>query len=778
MAGSFVLSVYVFVQVLMQGALGGNFSQTIVGYVWLPGLLSEDAIRISLLIDNLSALMLVLVSFLCLLIFVYSLGYMHEEDGKPRYYAEVSLFATGMLGTVSADNFLQLLIFWEIMGLCSYLLIGFWYHKPEAAAAAKKAFLVTRVGDVAFLVGVLVIWNVFDTLSFVDIQRKMASLYPNQLTPQLLTLIPLLLFGGAVGKSAQFPLHAWLPDAMEGPTTVSALIHAATMVKAGVYLTARAFIFLVPLSSAIQPPFTAILVIAAIGGFTTLFAATMAVVNFDIKRVLAFSTISQLAYMFLGLGAGAYTMATEVSRGEAVDSAGYSAALYHLFNHAFFKALLFLGAGSVIHAVHTNDMREMGGLSKPLPITSKAMLFGGLALAGILPFSGFFSKGEILSVTFDAGAANPGFYWLWALGVGTAFLTAFYTFRLWFMTFHGEYRGHDHPHESPRVMTAPLIILAGFTLASGLLAYPMGGFGNLIFSGAPAAGLPLVGIPVQDYLLEGVSMGVAVLGLALAWAVYATKRIPAERFTASRGGAFIHRMLTKRYWIDDAYDAFGRTVVYDAARALDWFDRKVIDGIVNGVGRGGVVARVLPAGWLHQPELGRPLRTADRDAATHAGRVRPAVLHGALHLDLPIWSQLHRRRGRPEHPADLAHGTPDDARPRVPLGRGEPAPRVLRPLPVPRDGPRRGLHGARLLPVRDLLGARPPPDVLLDRDLGRIEPAVRGAEVPDLHPRGVRDHAHRDLHALLQQRRREQRRVREPHEYARHDRLPARRLAP
>src|SRR3989475_758047 len=396
-----------------------------------------------------------------------------------------------MLGTVSADNFLQLLIFWEIMGLCSYLLIGFWYSKPEAATAAKKVFLVTRVGDVLFLVGVLVIWNVFGTFSFGEIQGKMASLYPNPLTPQLLTLIPLLLFGAAVGKSAQFPLHAWLPDAMEGPTTVSALIHAATMVKAGVYLTARAFIFLVPLSAAVQPPFTAILVIAGIGGFTTLFAATMAVVHFDIKRVLAFSTISQLAYMFLGLGAGAYIMATEVSRGETANSAGYSAALYHLFNHAFFKALLFLGAGSVIHAVATNDMREMGGLAKRMPVTSRVMLFRALALAGIVPFSGFFSKGEILSVTFEAGSKQPGFYLLYALGV--------------------------------------------------------------------------------------------------AWAVYATKRVPAERFTASRGGAFIHRMLTKRYWIDDAYDAFGRTVVYGMARALDWFVRKVIDGIVNGVGRAGVV---------------------------------------------------------------------------------------------------------------------------------------------------------------------------------------------
>src|SRR5712691_3280470 len=266
MAGSFVLSLYVFVQVLMQGGLGGNFvSQTVTGFIWLPSIPGNE-IRISILIDNLSSLMLVLVSFLCLLIFIYSLGYMHEDEGKPRYYAEVSLFATGMLGTVSADNFLQLLIFWEIMGLCSYLLIGFWYHKPEAAAAAKKAFLVTRVGDVLFLVGVIVIWNVFGTLTFDSIRTRIATLYPSTLTPQLLTIIPLLLFGGAVGKSAQFPLHAWLPDAMEGPTTVSALIHAATMVKAGVYLVARSFIFLVPLAP-VEPPFTAILVIAAIGGF-------------------------------------------------------------------------------------------------------------------------------------------------------------------------------------------------------------------------------------------------------------------------------------------------------------------------------------------------------------------------------------------------------------------------------------------------------------------------------------------------------------------------------
>src|SRR5437773_8541922 len=504
MAGSLVLSLYVFVQVLLQGALGGSFTEIVTGYVWLPSIGGAE-IRISILIDNLSSLMLVLVSFLCLLIFVYSLAYMHEDEGKARYYAEVSLFATGMLGTVSADNFLQL-----------------------------------------------------------------------------------LLFGGAVGKSAQFPVHAWRPDAMEGPTTVSALIHAATMVKAGVYLTARSFIFLVPLAPGVEPPFTAILVIAGIGGFTALFAATMAVVNTDIKRVLAFSTISQLAYMFLGLGAGAYVTATQASRGEEVNSAGYSAALYHLFNHALFKALLFLSAGSVIHAVNTHDMREMGGLSKAMPTTSKVMLFGSLALAGIVPFSGFFSKGEILSVTFDAGADHPGFYLLFAFGIVTAFLTAFYAFRLWFMTFHGEYRGHEHPHESPRVMTTPLMILAGFALVSGLLAYPMQGFGNLVFFGRPEAGFPLVGIPWSHYLLEGTALGVAVLGIALAWSIYATKRIPAERFTATRGGAFLHRMLARRYWIDDVYDAFGRNVVVGLARGLDWFDRNVIDGIVNAVGRSGM----------------------------------------------------------------------------------------------------------------------------------------------------------------------------------------------
>jgi len=575
--GSLAFSLIVFIQVLSGGAVGGEFSQIIPGYEWIPG------VEFGLLVDNLSALLMTLVSFLSLLIVIYSVGYMHEEEGKPRYYAVVSLFVGGMLATVTADNFLQLLIAWEIMGLCSYLLIGFWYRKPEAARAAKKAFLVTRVGDVLFLAGVIVIFITFGSFAFEDITAAMVSLYPATFTPALVTAIPLLLFAGAVGKSAQFPLHTWLPDAMEGPTTVSALIHAATMVKAGVYLVARSFIFLVP-PAPIPAPTVVIFTIAGIGAFTAIFAASMAVVNFDIKRVLAYSTISQLGYMFFGLGVGAYSLAT-LHHGE-----GYSAGLYHLFNHAFFKALLFLGAGAVIHAVHTNDMRAMGGLRKSMPIAAITMLFGSLALSGIPPFSGFFSKGEILAASFELGAAHVAWYALYGLGLTTAFVTAFYAFRMWFLTFRGTFRGTGHPHDAPRSMSAPILILGAFTLISGLVAYPLGGFGNLIFFEAPEPGLPLVGLPPLGYALEAVSSAVAVGGIALAYATYVTQRIPAERYTATTGRAAVYRMLSRRYYIDDAYDWLGSQVVAGFARVADAFDRTVIDGVVNAVGRGGVSA--------------------------------------------------------------------------------------------------------------------------------------------------------------------------------------------
>src|SRR3989304_987053 len=458
-AGSFLISLYSLFQVLQEGALGEAVFHRIVGYVWLPIPDLDTEIAISLQLDNLSALMLVLVSFLSMLIAIYSLGYMREEEGKPRYYAEISLFVAGMLGTVSADNFLQLLIFWEIMGLCSYLLIGFWYHKPEAASAAKKAFLVTRVGDVLFLVGILVIWNLFHTFRFEEIVVKIPALW------------------------------------------------------------------------------VAILVVAWIGAFTALFSASMALANYDIKRVLAFSTISQLAYMFLGLGAGAWLMA---SHGVEEGTIGYSAGLFHLTNHAFFKALLFLGAGSVIHAVVTNDMRKMGGLRRHMPITAWTMLFGCLALAGIPPFSGFWSKDEVLSVTFHAGGDQSAFYALYALGILTAFLTAFYTFRLWFMTFAGSFRGprEEHLQESPRVMTSPLVVLSAFAVASGLLLLLLvpGTFSNFVYSRASAVENPFKAFArTVDGGLLALSVVVALAGLGLAFAVYYRQRIPAGRATRSPG---------------------------------------------------------------------------------------------------------------------------------------------------------------------------------------------------------------------------------------------------
>ena len=592
--GAFVVSLYLLIEVLGKEAIGGGFTPvTVEGIEWVPG------VEFNLLVDNLSAFMLALVSLLSTLIALYSIGYMAHEEGKPRYFAEICLFVAGMLGTVSADNFLQLLIFWEIMGLCSYLLIGFWYHKPEAASAAKKAFLVTRIGDVLFLFGVIAIFVTFGTLNLLELPEKIAATFGMPgFDPRLMTVIPLLLFGGAVGKSAQFPLHVWLPDAMEGPTPVSALIHAATMVKAGVYLVARSFIFLVPthevapgVHEVLEPavPWTAILVIAVIGGFTAFFAATMALANYDIKRVLAFSTISQLAYMFLGLGAGAWFLAEHgIAEGSTV---GYSAALFHLTNHAFFKALLFLAAGSVIHAVHTNDMREMGGLRKHMPVTAITMLLGSLALAGFPGFSGFWSKDEILKVTFEVGEANVVFLALYVLGITTAFLTAFYTFRLWFMTFSGRFRGHheEHVHESPGVMTGPLAVLAVFTVASGAFAFLTNGWSNLIFYGEHTAESPLVGLTTFPGLpLAALSVAVALAGIGLAYLVYHRRTIPAASFTRSSAGARVHRLLLNRYYMDHGYNQLARHGVMGLAAAADWFDRKVIDGVVNAIGRGGL----------------------------------------------------------------------------------------------------------------------------------------------------------------------------------------------
>ncbi len=410
--------------------------------------------NVGILIDPLALVMLLMVTFVVTLIHTYANGYMNGDPGAARYFAEAGLFTAAMLGLVYSDNLLQLFIFWELVGLCSYLLIGFWYRKPSAAAAAKKAFLTTRVGDVLFLAGIVLLYN---NLAALNIPLKPGEyllqfpvIYANiaQIPPAQLTLIALGILGGAVGKSGQFPLHVWLPDAMEGPTTVSAMIHAATMVTAGVYLVARMF----PLFYAAPHGLTAV---AAVGAFTALFAATMGLTAFDIKRVLAFSTVSQLGFMMAGLGVGA-----------AVGAFAVGVSIFHLIGHSFFKALLFLCAGSIIHAVNTNDMREMGGVGKYMKWTMYTMLVGSLSLAGFPFFTGFFSKDEIIVIAYEYGVAINFLPYIFLVAAAT--LTAIYTFRMWFSVFTGKERSDYHKHESPWIMLGPLVILAVFAFGFGL----------------------------------------------------------------------------------------------------------------------------------------------------------------------------------------------------------------------------------------------------------------------------------------------------------------------
>lgn len=458
-AASAVVSLMVFLEVWVDN----NPYYSPVPFKWMS--FHDFYIGTGLHIDGLAALLMLIVSFLSTCIAVYSTAYMAEESALRRYYFEICLFITGMMGMVVSDNYLFAFIFWEMMGLCSYLLIGYWYTKPSAASAAKKAFLVTRAGDILFLFGILLLFNTFHTLNYRELFEHILHPASGALGAEELAAVKwagLLIFGGAVGKSAQFPLHVWLPDAMEGPTTVSALIHAATMVKAGVYITARSLPII-----AIFPESLAI--IAIIGAFTAFLAATIALVVYDIKRVLAYSTISQLAYMFVGLG-----------------TLGLAPAMYHLMNHAFFKALLFLGSGSVIHGAHTQDMRKMGGLKDKMRTTYWTMAIGCLSLAGIPGFSGWWSKDEILTAAsrYGGAAAITGPFGLitlsyttiawtvFGLGLITAGLTGFYTFRMFFMTFHGKPRydeEHVHVHESPRPMIGVLAVLAIGALATGIL---------------------------------------------------------------------------------------------------------------------------------------------------------------------------------------------------------------------------------------------------------------------------------------------------------------------
>ena len=430
-----VLSVLVAMTVFSGGA--GTVFESSARWLNMPGL----QVDMGLLVDPLTAVMLLVVTIVALLVQIYSLGYMHDDPGFASYYAYQSIFAGSMLGLVVANNFGQIFVFWELVGLSSYLLIGFWFGRNSAKEAAKKAFITSRVGDFGFLLGILFLQILFGTLNFNELVPAVAG-YSNS---AVLITVSILLLAGPVGKSAQFPLHVWLPDAMEGPTPVSALIHAATMVAAGVYLIARAF-FIFNTS-----PET-MLVIAVLGGFTALFAASIALVQNDIKRILAYSTLSQLGYMIMAMGVGAMT-----------------AGMFHLMTHAFFKSLLFLGAGSVIHAMaDEQDIWKMGGLYKKMPITTWTFVIGALALSGIPPLSGFWSKDEILLGAFASGHTG-----LYVLGSLVAFMTAFYMFRLIFVAFFGANNGGEHAHESPATMTVPLIILAVLAVVAGFVGSPL-----------------------------------------------------------------------------------------------------------------------------------------------------------------------------------------------------------------------------------------------------------------------------------------------------------------
>jgi len=566
LTGALALSLWVLLSVM--AAPGHKLPVPDITWVVIEGGIT---IHLGLLVDSLTAVMLVVVTLVSLMVQVYSQGYMHGDPGYHRYYAFMSLFTASMLGLVIASNLLLLYVFWELVGLCSYLLIGFWFHKPSAANAAKKAFIVTRLGDFGFLAAILLLFFKTGTL---DIARLHELALVGTLSGTVLTWAAIGIFAGAVGKSAQFPLHTWLPDAMEGPTPVSALIHAATMVAAGVFLVARMY----PLFE--HSP-AALTTVAVIGGFTAIFAASMGLVMTDIKRVLAYSTISQLGYMMLGLGVG-----------------GVAIGIFHLFNHAFFKALLFLGAGSVSHASGTFDMRLMGGLKKVMPWTYATFVIASLSIAGIWPLSGFWSKDEIVA----ASLAQPVLFYLAMI---TVFMTAFYMFRVIFLTFGGEYRGgsseaHAKPHESPLVMVWPMVLLAVLAVVSGFWNVT-GQFGQFMGHGE-THGFAEGFFGILSHPLPWVSLALAGLGMFLAYAIYSAKWLSAEKI----GRLFrpLYNLFYHKYWFDELYeDIFVRKALVGGLFAgLERFDSGGVDGVVNGVARftaaSGRVIRHLQTGQL------------------------------------------------------------------------------------------------------------------------------------------------------------------------------------
>ena len=577
----------------------------------------DFSINFGVYIDGLSCIMMLFASFISTMIFVYSLGYMGDQGEKRRrYFAEVSLFLTGMLGLVVSSNYLEMFIFWEVMGLCSYLLIGFWsFDHPEAqqkSSAAKKAFLVTRMGDVCLMGGLFILLYIFQSLDYSSIFAAVSNWDAQSFTEfqkQLITIASFLIFGGVIGKSAQFPLHDWLPDAMAGPTTVSALIHAATMVKAGVYLTARSFPLFVYNTYMGEE---VLLFIACIGGFTAIFAASQALNNMNIKKVLAFSTLSQLGYMILALGAGGYLLCIGIRENNTdliiLGTAGYAAGVFHMLNHAFFKGLLFLCSGSVIHGTGTEDMRQMGGLLKKMPITAITMLLGSLSIAGFPLFSGFWSKDMVLEAAFGPYHEGLGFgSWfcvLFVLGMITAFMTAFYMFRMWFMTFVGQPRENaQHCHgESSKSMTVPLMILSVFAVGSGLLI--LFGLGDVIAESLDASHIHShmhsgkeIAETIMNNMWTYVSIGLALGGILIAFLMYSGKRLINPGIFNRNGNSLLYKLLANRYYFPQLYDQISWKLGYGVARGVDFVDRNIVDGTVNGlsnavIGSGDTVSKM------------------------------------------------------------------------------------------------------------------------------------------------------------------------------------------
>ena len=558
---SAVLSYYAAYQYFfVLGKVDGVYQTFVEKTVWMN---FTDTLHIDMgiLVDPISLMMLIVVTTISLMVHIYSRGYMKGDDGYTKFFAFLSLFSFSMLGLVLATNLFQIYIFWELVGVSSYLLIGYYYTKTSAVAAAKKAFIVTRFADFGFLIGILIVGYYagtfdFQTLNAVNLEGEGLLLNwasSSFMGLSVITWALLLIFMGGAGKSAMFPLHIWLPDAMEGPTPVSALIHAATMVVAGVYLVARLF----PMYYFVENGF-ALNIVAYVGAFSSLFAAIIALTQTDIKRVLAFSTMSQIGYMMLALGVSSY-------KGE--EGLGYMASMFHLFTHAMFKALLFLGAGSVIHAVHSNYLKDMGGLHKYMPITNITFLIAALAIAGVPPFAGFWSKDEILVAAFEKNQL------LYFVGLFVALLTAFYMFRLYFGIFWGKETKYEHtPHESPISMAFPLLFLAFMSVVAGFIP-----FSEFVTADKVAFEAHL------NLPLAAAAVGTGLTGIILAWVFYKKENDLAERFSNAFG--VFYKWTYHKFYFDEIYMFVTKKIIFDRISApIAKFDKKYVDGTMEGIG--------------------------------------------------------------------------------------------------------------------------------------------------------------------------------------------------